>query len=283
MKKATIYLCTLFFVVLLANRVYSMDQVVDESVPSDPDGIYSKCGVGLFRPGNRIWYYDAYHNGNTDAHYGPWGASGDIPFSGDFNSSHGDMIFDDVGLYRDSTGVWYYDYSHNGNTDARSPSWWGMEGDIPFWGDFDCDGNNDDVGVYRPSTHTWYYDINHNARTNVIVRNWGWREDIPIVGDFDSDACTDDVAVYRPSNHMWYYDYNHDGTTDRRVGPWGFAEDIPIACDFDGDGYFDDVAVFRPSNRRWYYDYNHNGTTDSRGGPWGNRNDIPIAVMHLLP
>lgn len=245
------------------------------------DPTYSKCGVGVFRPGNGIWYYDAYHDGNTDNYYGPWGVSTDLPLTGDFNSDHGDLILDDVAVYRPSTGIFYYDYHHDGNTDARSPSWWGMEGDIPFGGDFDCDGHNDDVGVFRESNRTWYYDYNHDCTTNAAIGPWAWEGDKPIVGDFDRDACTDDVAVFRPSNHMWYYDYNHDGTTDEVRGPWGYAEDIPVACDFDGDGYNDDVAVFRPSNRTWYYDYDHNGTTNASSGPWGNPGDIPIAVMHL--
>ena len=43
---------------------------------------------------------------------------------------------DDVGVFRPSTGIWYYDYGHDGATDAISGPW-GLEGDLPVAGDFE--------------------------------------------------------------------------------------------------------------------------------------------------
>ena len=236
MKYFVKIVCVWLFVFLLTGVAYNDDKnndglVVDSFCLASFPHTYSRCGVGVFRPSSRMWFYDAYGNGTTDARSGPWGEAGDIPFSGDFNSDHADYIFDDVGRYNDSLKIWWYDYNHDGDTNERSPRRWEgrMQGNIPFGGDFDCDGHNNDVGVFRPSTRTWYYDYNHDGTTNARISPWGWRGDIPVVGDFDRDGCTDDVAVFRPSNRMWYYDYNHNGNTDKRSGPWGNRGDIPVA------------------------------------------------------
>lgn len=249
-------------------------------------GGWTKCGVALYRPSTGMWYFDENLDGHTDARLGPWGWIGDVPISGDFNSSTGDLILDDIGFFRPSNRKWYYNYlgtipfAHTAEMEGP----WGAAGDIPIVGDFDVDGNNDDVAVFRPASRIWYFDYNHNTTTNEIMdQPWGLPGDRPLAGDFDCDSRINDIAVFRPSTHMWYYDYDHNGTTDATRGPWGYAEDLPVAGDFDADGFWDDIAIFRPSNQMWYFDYDHNGTTDKRMGPWGAREDIPIAVHTIFP
>lgn len=250
---------------------------------------YAKCvptGVAVFRPSNRMWYYNTFERSptgrwildtRTNARRGPWGLRDDRPISGQFDRG----ALNDVAVFRPSTGMWYYDHNHNGTTDETSPRvGWGMSEEIPIAGDFDRDGSIDDVGTFRPSTRMWHYDFNHNGTSDARSGPWALRGDRPVVGDFDRDGRYDDVAVFRPSNHMWYYDLDHDGDTDYRRGPWGFAEDLPIAGDFDGDCRADDVAVFRPSNQRWYFDFDHDATTDTYQWNWGARGDIPIACHH---
>jgi hypothetical protein len=198
---------------------------------------------------------------------------GDRPVAGDFDR---DGQNDDVAVFRSTTGTWYFDYNHDGTTDAIVV--WGQAGDIPLAGDFDGDGRIDDIAVFRPADCKWYFDYNRNGTTDRVSGPWGNPGDLPIAGDFDRDGRCDDVAVFRPANRMWYYDYNANGTTDEQRGPWGVAGDLPIAGDFLHTRQNDDVAVFRPSNGMWYYDYLHDGTTDlvSRSA-WGLYGDLPIA------
>jgi hypothetical protein len=180
----------------------------------------------------------------------------------------------------DNSANWYYDYNHNVGASDEEVSGFGANGDLPFAGDFDHDGQVDDVGLYRSSTHTWYYDYNHNGGSpNEEVSGFGASGDLPIVGDFDRDGYADDVGVYRPSTHTWYYDYNHNGgTPDEVVAGFGASGDIPIAGDFDQDSFVDDVALYRPTTQTWYYDYDHNGgSPDDDVSGWGASHDLPIA------
>lgn len=126
----------------------------------DSDG--QRDDIAVFRPSNKIWYYDFNHDGNTDERSGPWGASGDLPISGDFDR---DGKYDDVAVFRASERMWIYDFNHDGTTDERvSP--WAVRGDMLFAGDFDGDREFDDVGVYRASNTTNYVDYDHNGSTD---------------------------------------------------------------------------------------------------------------------
>jgi len=198
---------------------------------------------------------------------------GDTPVTGDFDR---DGRNDDVAVFRPTVGTWFYDFNHDGDTDAKSN--WAVPGDIPVAGDFDRDGRIDDVAVFRPGDRMWYFDYDRNGSTNKTSGPWGNAGDIPIAGSFDADHKCDDVGVFRPSNRMWYYDYDGNGTTDEKHGPWGQLGDLPIAGDFSYTQQNDDVAVFRPSTGKWYYDYLHDGTTDFVSHKaWGLSGDLPLA------
>jgi len=187
---------------------------------------------------------------------------------------------DDVALHRASDHKWYYDFGHDGDTDALSGAWGKQAGDVALAGDFDADGFVDDTAIFRldGGNGSWHYNYDHDGDTDEQSGPWAWSGDRPLTGDFDGDGRWDDVAVYRPSTHMWYYDYNHDGgTSDAVSGPWGWADDLPFAGDFDRDGRVDDVALFRPSTGEVYYDYDHDGTTDEVVAHWTTETALPVA------
>ena len=80
-----------------------------------------------------------------------FGATGDIPFVGDFD---GDGI-DTIGLYRPSTATVYLKNSFDGGpADREFP--YGSSGDLPIAGDWGPEDGIDTIGVYRPDTGNFY-------------------------------------------------------------------------------------------------------------------------------
>jgi hypothetical protein len=139
-----------------------------------------------------------------------------------------------LGLVDTATGTWY----------LREPGevttfFYGNPGDIPFLGDWDCDGT-DTPGLFRLADG-FVYLRNSNTQGVADVRYFlGDPGDIPLVGDFDGDGC-DTVSVYRRAEGRVFI-LNRLGSDDQGVG---FAEldyyfgdpgDAPFAADFDGDG-----------------------------------------------
>lgn len=195
----------------------------------------------------------------------------------------------DIGVFRFSTGAWFYlnsannqsngvafgqsgdkpapaDYDGDGRTDVavfRDGVWYlqqstkgftgisfGAAGDLPCPGDFDGDGLAD-ISVFRPSTGIWY---RLNSSNNQFVGvQFGQTGDVPLLADFDADGKTD-IAVFRQG--FWYYIRSSDN--EFRAVQFGTPTDIPVAGDYDGDSQAD-VAVFRPSNGTWYRINSSNG------------------------
>lgn len=80
-----------------------------------------------------------------------FGATGDIPFVGDFD---GDGI-DTIGLYRPSTATVYLKNTFDGGpADREFP--YGASGDVPIAGDWGPEDGVDTVGVYRPDAGNFY-------------------------------------------------------------------------------------------------------------------------------
>ncbi len=175
----------------------------------DEDGYVND--VGIFMPSRR-WYFGTFSY-NADrgsiAWSAPfpgitWGLGGDLPVAGDFD---GDGYRDDLGVFRPSNRIWYFDYNSDGSTDLRSGPW-AIRGDLPIAGDFNGDTEVGDVGVFRASDRTWYFDYDSSGDTDRRFSPWALSGDIPISGDFDRDGLSDDIGVFRPSTRTWYFKYS---------------------------------------------------------------------------
>ncbi len=222
--------------------------------------------IGLFRPSTSRWYLDYDSNGLSDYKV-YWGASTDIPLTGDWDFDR----LDEIGLWRPSTCRWYLDYDNNGLSNYQVT--WGANTDIPITGDWDKDGY-DEIGLFRPSTSRWYLDYDNNGRSDYQV-TWGASTDIPITGDWNNDAF-DEIGLFRPSTARWYLDYDNNGLSDYQV-TWGASTDRPVTGDWDNDGY-DEIGLFRPSTARWYLDYDNNGLSNYQV-TWGAGTDKPVTGM----
>jgi len=147
-----------------------------------------KTEIGVFRNSTHLFYLDYNGNGmwngaSVDRQYN-FGISGDIPITGDWNNDGKS----EIGVFRNSTHLFYLDYNGNGVWNGASVDWqynFGISGDIPVTGDWNSDARTE-IGVFRPSTHLFYLDYNGNGAWNgaSVDRsyNFGITGDKPITG-----------------------------------------------------------------------------------------------------
>ncbi len=173
----------------------------------------------------------------------------------------------DVGVWRPSTGTWYYSSSENNSFNSLQ---WGSGalGDLIVPGDYDGDRKTD-FAVFRPSNGTWY--VLNSSNSTIRIQQWGMSGDRPAPGDYDADGKTD-IAVFRQGN--WYVlQSSNNGFLSQQFGTNG---DEPVAGDYDGDGKTD-FAVYRNGAQSvWYIRKSTNGVVVTQG--WGVQGDKPAAT-----
>ncbi|MDH3308358.1 MAG: hypothetical protein OEO77_12675, partial [Acidimicrobiia bacterium] len=102
-----------------------------------------------------------------------------------------------VGLVDTTTGRWALREDA-----AETRFYYGNPDDLPFVGDWDCDGT-ETPGLYRQSDG-YVYLRNTNTQGNADIRFFfGNPGDLPLAGDFNADGC-DTVSIYRPSEQRFY-------------------------------------------------------------------------------
>jgi hypothetical protein len=161
------------------------------------------------------------------------------------------LVADLVGLVDPATGIW----SLRGAAGGVTTFYYGNPGDVPFAGDWDCDGV-DTPGLYRQSDG-FVYLRNSNTQGVADIRFFfGNPGDIPMAGDFDNDDC-DTVSIYRPSETRFYV-INELGANNGGLGPADFSfvfgnpGDKPFVGDFNGDG-IDTIGLHRESTGLVYF------------------------------
>jgi hypothetical protein len=158
------------------------------------------------------------------------------------------------GLVDPATGRW-----HLQRPDGTFVSFfYGDPGDIPFVGDWDCDGT-ETPGLYRQSDGFAYI---RNANTGGVANIsffMGDPSDVPLAGDFDGDGC-DTVSIYRPSEQRIYIS-NSLGPDGGALAAdfsyvFGNPQDKPFVGDFDGNGA-ETIGLHRESTGFVYFRNTH--------------------------
>ena len=156
-----------------------------------------------------------------------------------------------VGLVDPASGFWRLLSSEIGTTEF----YYGNPGDVPFVGDWDCDGVAT-PGLFRQSD-AYAYLRNSNTQGIADIRFFfGNPSDIPLAGDFNGDGC-DTLSIYRPSEARFYI-INKLGADEGGLGAaeysflFGDAGDKPVVGDWDGDG-IDEIGLHRETTGFFYY------------------------------
>jgi hypothetical protein len=149
------------------------------------------------------------------------------------------------GLFDPSRAAWHLRTPAGTTTEFL----FGNPGDVPFVGDWDCDGI-DTPGLYRRSDGFVYLRNSNTTGIADIRFFFGNPGDLPLAGDFDGNGC-DTVSLYRPSEARFYI-VNRLGTGDGGLGRadysfvYGNPNDLPFVGDWDGDGD-DTPGLHRPT------------------------------------
>jgi len=244
------------------NNVVALDQV-QAVVTALPAG----DKVGVFNSSAHRFYLRPVNYPITPVKGINWGASTDLPVTGDWN---GDGITE-VGVYRQSTHRFYLrpsDWPTNKTIEIN----WGASTDLPVTGDWNGDGTTE-VGVYRQSLHTFYLRPSDWPTNKTLVMNWGAITDLPVTGNWSGDGRTE-VGVYRPSTHKFYLRPSiwPNPTT---VINWGASTDLPVTGDWNNDGT-DEVGVHRQSAQKFYLRPSDWPTTPTQEIAWGAVPDLPV-------
>ena len=149
----------------------------------------------------------------------------------------------------------------------------GLPGDVPLMGDWDCDGV-ETPGVYRLSTGGVHLRNSHSvgvADTSFLFGNPG---DRAIAGDFNGNGC-DTVSLYRSHRATAYVKFAiMNGVTDLSF-LLGNPGDRSFAGDFNGNGV-DTVGLHRNTTGRVFL-ANRNGPTTATAVVFGNPGDQIVA------
>ncbi len=161
-----------------------------------------------------------------------------------------------VGMVDPATGAWHL---RPPTTGAVTSFLFGNPGDVPFMGDWDCDGV-ETPGLYRRSDGFVYLRNANTTGTADVEFFFGNPGDLPLAGDFDGDGC-DTVSIHRPTEQRFFI-INKLGSKATGLGAaevdylFGDPGDKPFVGDFDGDGT-ETVGLHRESTGLVYFRNRH--------------------------
>jgi hypothetical protein len=162
---------------------------------------------------------------------------------------------------------------------ALAEFYYGNPGDVPFSGDWNCNGV-DTPGLYRQSDGFVYLRNTNTQGIADLEFFFGNPGDVPLIGDFNGDGC-DTVSLFRPSQHRIYIinDLGQDGAGLGAADfyfTFGNPGDVPFVGDFDGDT-IDEVALHRGSTGQMLLKRELTGGTADWTFTYGSPGDIPFA------
>lgn len=172
----------------------------------------------------------------------------------------------DISVFRNSTGVWYWLDSADGNFHAAPFGNVGFDDRI-VPADYDGDGLTD-LAMWRQSDGTFY--VLRSSDGTLMTQPWGvGLTDKPRPADYDGDGKAD-FAIYRKgsggSPSVFWILQSNTGTV--KAIQWGLSSDFSMPGDFDGDRT-EDVTVVRSQGGQFVY-YTLTSGGEVKTQYWGN-------------
>lgn len=193
----------------------------------DGDG---KADVSVYRDGatpnaQSFFFYRGSLNNPTGAvTYGPWGISGDVQTSGDFD---GDGKFD-VCVRRDNGGGQALFYLRRSSDSAAEYIFWGLTTDSIIPGDYDGDGKHDfAVARLNGNNYNLYILERDGGGTGAAPIVFGLMDDDAAFGDYDGDG-KQDVGIFRDG--LFWYRQSSNGAVN--VFQWGQMADFSVTNEY---------------------------------------------------
>ncbi|NNF88294.1 MAG: CapA family protein [Acidimicrobiia bacterium] len=167
-----------------------------------------------------------------------------------------------------------------------STFYFGLPGDVPLFGDWDCDGI-DSAGMWRPAAGFMYLqdDATGVAQERIFI---GQEGHVPLAGDWNGNGC-DTVGLYAPlTGRVWLSNDLEPGFDVFYY--FGVPGDRPFVGDFDEDGV-DELGLHRESTGFVYLRMSHTtGVAESEfyfgiggdrivSGDWDQDGDDTVAVF----
>ncbi len=156
---------------------------------------------------------------------------------------------------------------------------YGNPADVPFAGDWDCDGI-DTPGLFRRTDGFVYLRNSNTTGVADLEFFFGNPGDVPLAGDFDGDGC-DTVSLYRPAEGRVFV-IDRLGSRAAGLGAadhsyyFGNPGDAPFVGDFDGDGV-DTVGLHRATTGLVYQLDAHRAGLPDRTFVYGDPDDALVA------
>ena len=160
-----------------------------------------------------------------------------------------------IGLVDVASGIWHL----RSSVGVVTTFGFGNPGDIPFTGDWDCNGTST-PGLYRQSDGFVYLRNSNTTGIADIQFFFGDPGDFPLAADFNGNGC-DTVSVYRQSTQTFFI-VNQLGANNGGLGPaefsyvFGDPGDKPFVGDFDGNTVAT-VGLHRESTGLVYFRNTH--------------------------
>jgi hypothetical protein len=189
----------------------------------DGDG---KADVAVYRdggaPGVQSYFFfrGSLNNPGGNITYVPWGISGDVPTSGDFD---GDGKGDFAIRRSDGGNGVFYILRSTGGFDV---TYFGLTTDAIIPGDFDGDGKTDLTAARPVGTIGNFFWRNSSTGTiSGPIVGANPMTDSLVCGDYDGDGKMD-IAVWRSTDGTFYVRSTASGTWS--YAPWGTAGDRAV-------------------------------------------------------
>ena len=209
--------------------------------------------IGVYRPSSRTFYLNDVNAGTFAASSvsmaGSFGSGNFYPITGDWAGNH----YDSVGLYDETSTLFYLKYDNLPNTNISPIFSYGMAGDQPVSGRWVVGAAHDGIGVYRASNGLILLRNALSSGSPDFSMVLGSPGDVPVFGDWNGDGATS-VGIYRPSGGTFYLGGQACNSCSVSIGytfNYGSPNMKPIAGDWTNQGYFG-VAIYDSPNISFY-------------------------------